>query len=399
MYPLFNMTGRSPTEHHRAATPLELLFDLVFVVAIARAAAELHHGFIEHHSISATLSFLMVFFAIWWAWMGFTWLASAFDVDDAPYRLLVLVQMFGSLIIAAGVPDAFAYDWKKMTLGYCIMRLGLIGLWLRVAYSHPKNTPTHATAMRYVVGIVICQMGWIGILFIPSTLFNTSLPVGIALFGLMVVFELLVPIWARKVGRTPWHAGHIAERYSLLTLIVLGESILSVSLALQATGSLNDISWDMMIFLISSVITLFTMWWLYFHEPAHTLLHKSDKIAFLWGYGHYFIFAAVAAVGAALAAHVDILTGKASMDNLQQGLTITLPLATYLCGLWYCHERLRLQSPAEKLAYPITAGIVVLSSLLPYTLFWSMLTLVGLLVWRLKLNREKSNRLVDGQEV
>ena len=87
---------------HRPATSLELLFDLVFVVAIAQAASRLHHGIVAGHTGEALLSYGMVFFAVWWAWMNFTWFASGYDTDDVPYRLLVLVQLIGALILAAG---------------------------------------------------------------------------------------------------------------------------------------------------------------------------------------------------------------------------------------------------------------------------------------------------------
>ena len=73
------MRARSPHEAHRTATPLELLFDLVFVVAIAQAASGLHHAIAEDHAMAGLIGYLMVFFAIWWAWMNFTWFASAYD--------------------------------------------------------------------------------------------------------------------------------------------------------------------------------------------------------------------------------------------------------------------------------------------------------------------------------
>jgi len=97
------MKPRSPDEAHRASTPLELLFDLVFVVAVAQAASGLHHGIAEGHMTDSLVSFGMVFFAIWWAWMSFTWFASAYDNDDILYRLLVFVQMTGALIVASGL--------------------------------------------------------------------------------------------------------------------------------------------------------------------------------------------------------------------------------------------------------------------------------------------------------
>jgi low temperature requirement protein LtrA len=70
------MAARSPHEPHRAATPLELSFDLVFVVAIVQASGELHHAVAEAHALEGLIGYLMVFFAIWWAWMNVTWFAS-----------------------------------------------------------------------------------------------------------------------------------------------------------------------------------------------------------------------------------------------------------------------------------------------------------------------------------
>ena len=100
------MGPRDSEEPHRAATSLELFFDLVFVVAIASAAASLHHGLAEGH-LDAIVYFCLVFVAIWWAWVGYTWFASAYDSGDVIYRLLSLVIMAGSLLLAAGVPSLF----------------------------------------------------------------------------------------------------------------------------------------------------------------------------------------------------------------------------------------------------------------------------------------------------
>ena len=61
----------------------------------------------EAHVVDGLVGYLMVFFAIWWAWMDFTWFASAYDCDDVPYRLLVFVQITGALILAAGITAMF----------------------------------------------------------------------------------------------------------------------------------------------------------------------------------------------------------------------------------------------------------------------------------------------------
>src|ERR1041385_5473211 len=128
------MTGRDPGQEHRAATPLELFFDLTFVVAVAQWASGLHHGLVEGHARDVLVGFPLVFFGIWWAWMNFTWFASAYDTDDAIYRLATLVQLSGALVLAAGVPRALTdHDFGVATLGYVIMRLALVAQWLRAA--------------------------------------------------------------------------------------------------------------------------------------------------------------------------------------------------------------------------------------------------------------------------
>ena len=161
------MAPRSPHESHRTATPLELFFDLVFVVAIAQAASGLHHAVTEGHAVEGLIGYLMVFFAIWWAWMNFTWFASAYDCDDVPYRIAVLVQMTGALILAAGLPAMF----ESRTLngatvgGYVLMRLAAVAQWVRAGRSDPEH---RATAYRYAIGIAVLQVAWIAVLFVPA---------------------------------------------------------------------------------------------------------------------------------------------------------------------------------------------------------------------------------------
>ena len=143
------MVARSPHEAHRAATPLELFFDLVFVVAIAKAASGLHHAVAELHAVEGLFGYLMVFFAIWWAWMGFTWFASAYDCDDVPYRLLVFAQIAGALLMAAGITAMFETRTPNIAVvgGYVVMRLALVVQWLRAAASDPP-APHDGAALR-----------------------------------------------------------------------------------------------------------------------------------------------------------------------------------------------------------------------------------------------------------
>src|SRR4051812_46304676 len=101
------MRARPADEAHRVATPLELFFDLCFVVAVAQVGISLHHDVSAGHVLHGVESFGREFFAIWWAWMNFTWFASAYDTDDDVYRITTLVQIAGALVLAAGVQTAF----------------------------------------------------------------------------------------------------------------------------------------------------------------------------------------------------------------------------------------------------------------------------------------------------
>ena len=156
---LVRMSGRNPHESGRVASPLELFFDLVFVIAVSQASQSLHHGISEGDAATSVLAYAMIFFAIWWAWMNFTWFASAFDTDDWLYRVMTVVQMGGVLVLASGVHDAMAEgDWATVTWGYVIMRIAMVAQWIRLAIS---TRSLRAVAVRYATGIAVVQCLWV----------------------------------------------------------------------------------------------------------------------------------------------------------------------------------------------------------------------------------------------
>lgn len=100
---LRRMTGRDPHERGRVATPLELLFDLTFVVAFSTAGNQMAHLFAAGNPGAGVFGFCFVTFGICWAWINYSWFASAFDTDDWLYRLLTMVQMIGVVVFALGL--------------------------------------------------------------------------------------------------------------------------------------------------------------------------------------------------------------------------------------------------------------------------------------------------------
>lgn len=343
------MAPRDPAEAHRTATPLELLFDLVFVVAIASAAAELHHGLSANH-LSAVVGFVLVFFAIWWAWMSYTWFASAYDCDDVVYRVLTFTIMSGSLLLAAGVPDLFDDGQSGVVVaGYAVMRLGMVALWLRAAAAHPEG---RRTALTYAVGITAVQLLWIARLLLHGG------EVLLTTFLLLVLAELAVPVVAERVGAPmPFHPRHVAERYGLLTIIVLGEVILASVQAVQGalaapavaasaghdpSGASRGISGSLAMLVVGALLLVFSLWWLYFKREHADLIGQGRRITWVFGYVHIIVFASVAAVGAALAAAVDVVQHAGNASPRTVALALAVPIALYaltLAGLHAAADR------------------------------------------------------------
>ena len=326
------MTGRDPAEAHRASTPLELLFDLCFVVAVSQAASSLHHDLAEGQIGHGTLNYLVVFFAIWWPWMNFTWFASAYDTDDVQYRLLTFVQIAGVLVVAAGVPAAFDdQDFTVMVIGYVIMRIALVAQWLRAAREDPTGRPV---ALRFATGIALIQVGWVLRLLIGWS------EVGYLTFLVLGALELAVPAWAERSGRhTPWHGGHIVERYGLFTIIVLGECVLATMTATQAAFAAGGTLRPLLTVAIGGLLLVFGMWWSYFkHEPdvGH---HRSLRSMIGWGYGHYFVFAAIAALGAGLEVAADTTVDAADLGPVVAAATVAIPVVVFLVAVAILHAR------------------------------------------------------------
>jgi low temperature requirement protein LtrA len=329
------MSERSTDESHRASSPLELLFDLTFVVAVASITAELAHGIATGHALEDLVPFLQVFFAIWWAWMNFTWFASSYDTDDVLYRVLTLVQMAGVLVLAAGVPIAFEdSDFRAITYGYLMMRVGLVAQWLRAAR---EDAASRRTALRYAAGISIIQVGWLARLVLAETgvLPEASLT---PVFVVLVVLELAVPPWAERVRPTSWHPHHIAERYGLFTIILLGESVFAASTGLDtALESGSGVTGALVTIAVAGLILLFALWWLYFLEPAGEGLAGRRRRAFGWGYGHYGIFAALAAIGAGLEVAVEHTGHHLDVSVIGVGYAVAIPVCVFLVLLWAVH--------------------------------------------------------------
>ena len=324
------LTGRDPNEEHRASTPLELLFDLSFVVAVAAAAASLHHELSAGH-FDGLVGYAMVFFAIWWAWLNYSWVASAYDTGDVIFRLMTFVALTGVLVLSAGIPNIFEDDpeFEIVVIGYLIMRAALIPMWLRVAHDH---SAVRSVALRYASGISLVQVFWVARLWVDDE------TLGLLTFVVLALAEMAIPYWAENSGgeSTPWHVEHIVERFQLFTIIVLGEVILATTQAISATLDGHGLSADLIMVIGGGLLLVLSMWWVYFKRPLAECIHGRN--GFLFGYAHYFLLGSVAAVGAALAAIVDVVEDHAhGLGHQGAALCLAAAVSAYLLSLGGIH--------------------------------------------------------------
>ena len=353
---LARMTGRDPSQSHRAATPLELLFDLTLVIAIGQASGQFSHLIAEGHFGAALGGMAFALFSIVWAWINFTWFASAYDTDDWVYRVATMVQMIGVIVIALGLPALFHsidegdhIDNRVLVIGYVVMRVALVAQWLRVAKQDPER---RATALAYAKYVSIAQAGWLVVAFTSLEFWPTVL-CALVLFAL----EMAGPVLAeRKTSGTPWHPHHIAERFGLLAIITLGEGIFGTVASVSAIVEEQSWSMEAVLIIVAGIGLTFGLWWNYFIIPSGDALAKFRDKSFIWGYGHMFIFGAIAATGAGLHVAAYVIEGESTLGHVGAVLAVAIPVLVFCVGLFALYSFL--MGTVDPFHFGLMAGCV-----------------------------------------
>ncbi|WP_329218474.1 low temperature requirement protein A [Streptomyces microflavus] len=337
------MTGRDPEEHGRVSSPLELLFDLTFVVAVGTASTQFAELLAEGHAAHAVIAFLMAMFAISVAWISFSWFASAFATEDWLYRVLTMLQMIGVVVFSLGLPAMFHsvdegghLELRAMVAGYVVMRIAMVLQWWRASREAPEFRRVCLANIRWTV---IAQVGWVVVGF-------TRLPIE-AVFAAFVVLgalELALPLFTQgSAGGTPWHPHHVAERYGLFAIIVLGESVVgTVASSGELLGGADGTAWtwNAIAVVVAGVGLTFGMWWVYFTTPfGDILVHRRNR-GYLFGYGHIPLFIGVAGAGAGLHVAGLYLEHHAEISETAVVLALVLPVSLYLLVVYLLHSLL-----------------------------------------------------------
>jgi low temperature requirement protein LtrA len=371
---LRRMTGRDHHEDGRTASDLELFFDLTFVVAFSVAGVQVAEYLADGHYRTAIVGFLFASFATIWAWINFSWFASAFDTDDWVFRVVTMVQMGGVLILSLGIAPVFEsldsgdhLDNRVLVLGYVVMRVAMLVQWLRAA---SQSEEYRRTCLTYAVAILVAQVGWVVVIVLEMAVIPT-LVATVVLVGV----ELAGPFVAERRTPTPWHPHHIAERYGLLAIITLGEGIVGTAVALQSVIAEQGWTLDTAVLGLAGVAITFSLWWIYFVVPAGDALEARRWKCFVWGYSHILVFMAIAAVGAGLHVAALYIEHHAHISAGVAVAAVAVPLAVYFVMLTVLYSYLvefDALNAALTLAGVVILGVAVAAAAAGMSVVWAL---------------------------
>lgn len=315
----------------RASSPLELLYDLTYAVAVGVAADHLAELVGVGDTGDGAMGFVFAMVAILVSWINYSWFASAFDRDDWFHRGCTMVQMVGAILLALGLPATFEsiangsfVDIRLVVTGYVVMRAGMVALWLRTARTTPRF---RQVAHRNAVALVVVQLGWIAL-----AVAEVSLGPAVVAVLVLGIGELAVPVFSQGgAAGTPWHPLHIADRYRAFAIITLGEGVVgTVASSGGILGGRVTVDAETTVVIVAGIGITFAVWWIYFQVPFGELLVHRAARGYVFGYGHIAVFIAIAAIGAGLRITGNELAGNSSLGHGTVTAWVAVPVALYL---------------------------------------------------------------------
>jgi low temperature requirement protein LtrA len=237
-------------------TPLELFFDLVFVLALTQCTALMA----AEPTWAGLAKALLVLAVLWWSWVGYAWLTSVVDPEEGSVRLAMFAAMAAFLVASLCIPRVFGDAAFMFACAYGVVRAAHIALFVLASRDDPelrKSTNSLAVSTALGAGLIFAAAGTDGLL-------------QGALWGVAILFDTVGPYF---FGTEGWKlvAEHFAERHGLIVIIALGESIVAIGAGVTGAIDLGIVAAAVLGLAIAAAL-----WWLYFDVVA---LVSSKRLA------------------------------------------------------------------------------------------------------------------------
>lgn len=272
----------------KKVTWLELFYDLLFVAAVSKAAHVLLH--VENGTIPVEYlgKFVLIFVPIWWAWVGQSLFVNRFGQDVLSHRIFLILQLFFVLIMTASLSVDFDQYYVSFLIGYIGLRAMTAIQYLAVH----KTEEAHKKITAQYLG----SRFWIGLVISASSLFFDSW-IRYAVLYAGIAVDILLPLIGRKyLVKSPVNTHHLLERFSLFTLILLGESVISILAVLQS----SNWTWQSILFALITFVLIIAMWWQYFDNVEKKVNKSIETAGQTIIYGHLFIYLSMCMIAASI---------------------------------------------------------------------------------------------------
>jgi low temperature requirement protein LtrA len=250
----------APVEtYEQRVTPLELFFDLVFVFAVTRVTALMAHDL----SWASIGQGLLVLAALWWGWAAYAWLTNHVSGEDGRARVVVFIAMGAMVLVALAVPEAFDAHALLFALAYMAMRMAHLALYWVSSLEDPE---VHVAVGKLLPTAIT------GPLLLVAASFTDGLPQA-ALWVLALLLDYGGP-FVRGVAGYRVHPAHFAERFQLIIIIALGESIVAIGVG---AGD-EELDTAIGVAAVLSLLTSAALWWAYFDVVAMLAAHRLAEL-------------------------------------------------------------------------------------------------------------------------
>jgi low temperature requirement protein LtrA len=239
--------------------PLELFFDLVFVLALTQCTALMA----EEPTWAGLAKGMLVLGVLWWSWTAYAWLTSVLDPEEGAVRIVIFAAMAAFLVVALCVPDAFGDVGLLLACAYGVVRFAHIALFLIASRDEPQ-------LRRSVVGLAGGTAVGVGLL-VAASFADGGLQGG--LWALALLLDMGEPY---LFGSEGWKLvpGHFAERHGLILIIALGESIVAIG-----AGAEFGVDAGVVVAAVLGIAVAAALWWLYFDVVATVATHHLAQAA------------------------------------------------------------------------------------------------------------------------
>lgn len=330
---------------HRSVTWLELFFDLVFVVVFEK----LSHDLATNFTLEGLGIFVLLFFAVFWVWNASVYYVERFESEGVEIRFFTFFTMVAVTGLAVYAHDGLSKNYIYFVGAYLLARVINMTMWLRSGVHVPEFMPI---AKRFFYGFLLAFALVIGSLC-------TNMTLRVLLFSAAILVDIITPFFTMKQQAVlpRISSSKFPERFGLLTIIILGATIVEI---INELSNVKLLTWPVIINGLLALYVVFSLWSIYFDFIARRAPKEKITVALFWVYIHLGLLAAIVVLGVPLADIIDAATGHshgAGHGEFADNSALLFAVGVSLMGIALLETTLKEHESMHPIASPLIKAI------------------------------------------